>query len=234
MVEVRGRRVADAVIEVAAAEGATEIIIGTSSRGWWDRLWRGSIADQLMRKAPHLALHVMPLVHEEEPKPAKEAAPGTYLLSEYLKPDNILPGLRNVAKIEQAITMLVDQLAQADPDLRDKRRALVEAVLQRERLDSTFLETGIAIPHAASVEDITDVQAVLGLFPDGLASGRDGQKAYLVLLFLSPLVGRSLHMKFLQRIARVFGDATTVRELAACKTGAEAHERLRAIESHLR
>jgi two-component system sensor histidine kinase KdpD len=234
VVELRGRRVADALIEFAAAEGATEVIIGTSARGWWDRLWRGSIADQLMRKAPHLALHVMPLVHEEEAKPAKDAAPGTYLLSDYLPADNVLPGLRNVAKIEQAITMLIDQLAQAKPDLRDKRRALVEAVLQRERLDSTFLETGIAIPHAASVEDITDVHAVLGLFPDGLASGRDGQKAYLVLLFLSPLVGRSLHMKFLQRIARVFGDATTVREIASSKTGAEAHERLRAIESHLR
>jgi len=236
VVELKGRRVADALIEFAAAEGATEIIIGTSARGWWDRLWRGSIAEQLMTKAPHLALHVMPIGHEsEEPKhAAKDAAPGTYLLSGYLPASLILPGLRNVAKLDQAIAMLIDQLVQSNPDLRGKRQTLLEAVLQRERLDSTFLETGIAIPHAASVEDITDVQAVLGLFPDGIASGRDGQKAYLVLLFLSPLVGRSLHMKFLQRIARVFGDATTVRELAASKTGDEAHERLHAIEQHLR
>jgi mannitol/fructose-specific phosphotransferase system IIA component len=41
-------------------------------------------------------------------------------------------------------------------------------------------------------------------------------------------------MKFLQRIARVFGDATTVRELAALKTGDDVRERLREIESRLR
>jgi len=117
------------------------------------------------------------------------------------------------------------------PELKDKRRALLDAVLQRERLDSTFLETGIAIPHGAGVEDITDIHAVLGLFPEGLSVGKDGKKAYAVLLFLSPLVGRSLHMKFLQRIARVFGDPTAVREIAAGRSGEEVHQRLRAIES---
>jgi mannitol/fructose-specific phosphotransferase system IIA component len=110
----------------------------------------------------------------------------------------------------------------------------MEAVLQRERLNSTFLDTGIAIPHAAGVEGIVDVQAALCLFPDGIVSARDGRRAQLVLLFLSPSVGRSLHMKFLQRIARVFGDATTVRELAALKTGDDVRERLREIESRLR
>jgi len=235
VVELKGKRVADALIGFAAEEGATEIIIGSSARSWWDRLWRGSIAEQLLHKAPHLALHVVPIGHDaDEPRSGKDAPKSALLLTGYLPPERILPGLRSMDKIDQAIAVLIDHLPQVNPDLRKKRRALLEAVLQRERLDSTFLETGIAIPHAASVEDITDVQAVLGLFPDGISAGRDGQKAYLVLLFLSPLVGRSLHMKFLQRIARVFGDATTVREIAASKTSDEAHERLRAIESHLR
>jgi two-component system sensor histidine kinase KdpD len=234
VVELKGARVADVLIDFAAQEGATEIIIGSSARGWWDRFWRGSIAEQLLHKAPQLALHVMPVGHEaEESKPAKDAPPAAYLLSNYLPEAHILPGLRGLSKIEQAITVLIDHLVQVTPDLKSKRRALLEAVLQRERLDSTFLETGIAIPHAASVEDITDVHAVLGLFPEGIP-GRSDKKAHVVLLFLSPLVGRSLHMKFLQRIARVFGDSTTVREIAASKTAEEAHERLRAIESHLR
>ncbi len=235
VVELNGRRVADTLIDFAAQEGATEIVIGTSARGWWDRLWRGSIAEQLMRKAPHLALHVIPVGRDaEEPAAARPDAPGAFLLSKYLPAERVLTGLRGVETIEQAIAMLIDHLVQAKPDLRGNRRVFLEAVLQRERLDSTFLDTGIAIPHASSVEGIVDVQAVLGLFPEGLSAGPEGRQARLVLLFLSPLVGRSLHMKFLQSIARVFGDQTTVREIASCKTSADACERLRAVESGTR
>jgi two-component system sensor histidine kinase KdpD len=235
VVELRSPKLADALIEFAKQEGVTEIIIGTSARGWWDRLIHGSIAEQILRKAPYLALHVVPVAHEsEEAKPARAAAADAFSLAGYLPPDHILPGLPSVEKIDQAIAMLVDHLITVNPDLKNLRRALLEGVLQRERLDSTFLDTGIAIPHAASVEDITDVQAVMGLFPEGIVSAHDGKKAYVVLLFLSPLVGRSLHMKFLQRIARVFGDPTAVREIAAGKTGDDVHERLRVIESQLR
>lgn len=235
VVELRGASVADALIGFAAQEGATEVIIGTSARGWWDRLWRGSIAEHILHKAPHLALHVLPIAHEnEEHRPAKTPAAASMLLAEYLTPERILVDVRAAAGVESAIALLVDRLVEANPDLRPRRRELLEAVLQRERLDSTFLETGIAIPHAAGVEGIVDLEAALGLFPDGVVSARDGRRAHLVLLFLSPSVGRSLHMKFLQRIARVFGDATAVREIAALKTGDDVRERLREIESRLR
>ena len=235
VVELRGRSVADALIEFSSQEGATEIIIGTSARGWWDRLWRGSIAEQILHKAPHLALHVLPIAHEvEDQRPAKPAASAALQLADYLAPERILVDVRVSAGVESAIALLVDRLVEVNPDLRPRRREILEAVLQRERLDSTFLDTGIAIPHAAGVEGIVEMEAALGLFPDGIVSERTGRSAQMVLLFLSPSVGRSLHMKFLQRIARVFGDATTVRELAALKTGDDVRERLREIESRLR
>jgi two-component system sensor histidine kinase KdpD len=234
VVELRGRSVADALIAFASQEGATEIIIGTSARGWWDRFWRGSIAEQILHKAPHLALHVLPIAHEaEEQRPARPSA-SALRLTDYLAPERILVDVRVSAGVESAIALLVDRLVEVNPDLRPRRREIMEAVLQRERLDSTFLETGIAIPHAAGVEGIVELEAALGLFPDGIVSERTGRSAQMVLLFLSPSVGRSLHMKFLQRIARVFGDATTVKELAALKTGDDVLERLREIESRLR
>ena len=236
VVELRGRSVADALIAFASQEGATEIIIGTSARAWWERFWRGTIAEQLLHKAPHLALHVLPIAHEveENHRPGKGQAPASLQLAEYLTPERILVDVRASAGVESAIALLVDRLVEVNPDLRPRRREILEAVLQRERLDSTFLDTGIAIPHAATVEGIVDVEAALGLFPDGIVSERAGRSARMILLFLSPAVGRSLHMKFLQRIARVFGDATTVRELAALKTGEDVRERLREIESRLR
>jgi two-component system sensor histidine kinase KdpD len=235
VVELRGRSVSDALIGFAAQEGATDIIIGTSARGWWDRLLHGSIAEQILHKAPHLALHVQPIAHEvEENRPAKTPAPASLQLADYLAPERILVDVRAAAGVESAIALLIDRLVEVNPDLRSRRREIMEAVLQRERLDSTFLDTGIAIPHAAGVEGIVDIQAALCLFPDGIVSARDGRRAQMVLLFLSPAVGRSLHMKFLQRIARVFGDATTVRELAALKTGEDVRDRLREIESRLR
>lgn len=233
VVELRGRSVADALIAFASQEGATEIIIGTSARAWWERFLRGTIAEQILHRAPHLALHVLPIAHEveENHRPVKPAA---LQLADYLEPERILVDVRVSAGVESAIALLVDRLVEVNPDLRPRRREILEAVLQRERLDSTFLETGIAIPHAAGVEGIVELEAALGLFPDGIVSERTGRSAQMVLLFLSPSVGRSLHMKFLQRIARVFGDATTVRELAALKTGDDVRERLREIESRLR
>ncbi len=171
VVEVRGGSVADALIAFASQEGATEIIIGTSARGWWDRLLRGSIAEQILHKAPHLALHVLPIAHEvdENHRPTKPAA---LQLADYLTPERILVDVRVSAGVESVIALLVGRLVEVNPDLRPRRREILESVLQRERLDSTFLDTGIAIPHAAGVEGIVDIQAALGLFPDGIVSER--------------------------------------------------------------
>ena len=235
VVELRGARVADALIAFAAQEGATEIIIGTSARNWWDRLWRGSIAEQILHNAPRLALHVLPIAHEnEEIRSASSSTGHEFRLVDYLPPERILVDVQASPGIESTIALLIDRLVETNPDLRPRRREFLEAVLQRERLDSTFLETGIAVPHAGGVEGIVDIQAALCLFPQGIVSANDGRRTHLALLFLSPAVGRSLHMKFLQRIARVFGDATTVREIAALKTAEDVCERLRQIESRLR
>ena len=102
--------------------------------------------------------------------------------------------------------------------------------MRRERLMSTFLDTGIAIPHSAGFEGTSDIHAVMALMPQGVVSlGRD-QKAYIVILFLSPEVGRSNHLQFLAAIAKIFIDKTTTREIAAALTAEDAFNIIQRLE----
>jgi mannitol/fructose-specific phosphotransferase system IIA component (Ntr-type) len=136
-----------------------------------------------------------------------------------------------VHTVEQTIALLVDHLIIINPDLSAHRNEIKEQIMTRERLMSTFLESGIAIPHAAGFEQINDIHAVMALTPQGVTSlGRD-QTAYIVLLFLSPEVGKSNHLKFLASIASIFIDQTTVREISGARGAQEAFDSITKIES---
>ncbi|MEH2532057.1 two-component system sensor histidine kinase KdpD [Bradyrhizobium sp. AZCC 1588] len=55
-----GRRIADDVIHFAHANNVTQIIIGKSTRSWWFELTRGSVVHDLVRRAGHISVHVIP------------------------------------------------------------------------------------------------------------------------------------------------------------------------------
>ena len=70
----------------------------------------------------------------------------------------------------------------------------------------------------------------MALTPQGVLSlGRDA-KAYIVVLFLSPEVGRANHLKFLAAIARVFIDKTTTHEIATIASGEDAFQMIQKLE----
>jgi PTS system nitrogen regulatory IIA component len=126
--------------------------------------------------------------------------------------------------------VLIDHLILRNADLVQRRAEIHDLIMRRERLMSTFLDTGIAIPHAAGFEGTHDIHAVMALTPQGVASlGRD-QKAYVVVLFLSPEVGKANHLKFLAAIAKVFIDKTTTREIAAMPSAEDAWQFIHKLE----
>ncbi|MEH2503658.1 two-component system sensor histidine kinase KdpD [Bradyrhizobium sp. AZCC 1578] len=55
-----GRRIADDVIHFAHANNVTQIVIGKSTRSWWFELTRGSVVHDLVRRAGHISVHVIP------------------------------------------------------------------------------------------------------------------------------------------------------------------------------
>jgi two-component system sensor histidine kinase KdpD len=68
VVKLRGRRVADALIEFARREGITHVVFGQSARSRWDILWHGSVINRFLDEVRDAAVQVVPL---EDRKAAK-------------------------------------------------------------------------------------------------------------------------------------------------------------------
>ena len=238
IVTLHGGDIARAIIDFATAESVSQIVIGATQRAWWKRILSRSVVGNLLKQVGEIGVYVVPMRHDVEALP-DETLSSTPIppkddrvrMTQYVKPELILANLRNVETVAQTISVLIDHLIQNFPELATHRANILEVIMQRERLMSTFLETGIAIPHASGFEAITDIHAVMALTPQGVLSLSGDAKAYIVLLFLSPEVGRANHLKFLAATARLFIDKTTTREIAACASGHEAFDMMERIES---
>jgi PTS system nitrogen regulatory IIA component len=123
-------------------------------------------------------------------------------LSDLIDVPAIMPALRANSK-KQLLQLLAEKAAQVTglPE-----REIFDTILQRERLGSTGVGNGIAIPHGklAGVKRITGVFARLESPVDFEAL--DDQPVDLVFLLLAPEGAGADHLKALSRIARVLRD----------------------------
>lgn len=102
-------------------------------------------------------------------------------------------------------------------------REVFDTILQRERLGSTGVGNGIAIPHGklAGVKRIAGVFARLETPVD--FESLDDQPVDLVFLLLAPEGAGADHLKALSRIARVLRDADTVAKIRGTRDAAAIH-----------
>jgi fructose-specific phosphotransferase system IIA component len=93
------------------------------------------------------------------------------------------PGLKASSK-KDALTKLVDYL---DSKKRiNNRQAVLTTLLEREKLGSTGLGKGIAIPHSRSMM-VDRLTLLFGSFPQGVDfDAEDGKPVYLMFLILAP------------------------------------------------
>jgi len=132
-------------------------------------------------------------------------------LADLLQQDAIIPAL----KVNSKKQLLQELAAKAARLTGLPERDIFEVILQRERLGSTGVGNGIAIPHGklSSVHKITGVFARLDNAVDFEAL--DDQPVDLVFLLLAPEGAGADHLKALSRIARVLRDQDLVAKLRA-------------------
>lgn len=142
----------------------------------------------------------------------------TMLLCHCLTPELILCPLTCETKAK-VLTTLADHLTHAH-DLKQPKKVL-DAILARERVGSTFLPIGVAVPHAR-YEGIEDVKMVLGVHPTGIVEEFDGQptRVHIITLFLSPLAEADFgrHLKLLAWISTIFHTRERVAEVTQATT----------------
>jgi Kef-type K+ transport system membrane component KefB/mannitol/fructose-specific phosphotransferase system IIA component (Ntr-type) len=143
-----------------------------------------------------------------------------------VSPDCVALSLHSAAK-EDIIAELVDMLS-ARGKLLDRDMVLRD-VLEREKMMSTGMEHGIAMPHAKS-NGIEDIAVAVGIKQEGVDFGSlDGEKSRLFTLVVSPKKTSGPHIRFLAAIAAVLNDAGNREAIIAAATPEEAVKLLRHI-----
>ena len=140
-------------------------------------------------------------------------------LSDLIEVPAIMPALK--ANSKKQLLQLLAERAAAISGIPE--REVFDTILQRERLGSTGVGNGIAIPHGklAGVKRITGVFARLETPVDFEAL--DDQPVDLVFLLLAPEGAGADHLKALSRIARVLRDADTVAKIRGTRDAAAIH-----------
>ena len=132
-------------------------------------------------------------------------------LSDLLVIDAILPRLKTANKKQALQEMAAKAAALTGRDDRD----IFETLMQREKLGSTGVGHGVAIPHGklAGLERLVGVFALLDRPID--FDSLDGEPVDVVFLLLAPESAGADHLKALARIARVLRDDETAAKLRA-------------------
>lgn len=127
----------------------------------------------------------------------------TAKLSEMLRPASIELDLseRKKPEIIRELVRLVTRSADIpDPD------ALFEALMERERISSTGIGNGIAIPHCLTPQ-VGSTHIAFARKPDGAKfDSVDGQPVALFFLLVGPEDNPNLHLQVLSRLARYLHD----------------------------
>jgi PTS system nitrogen regulatory IIA component len=138
-------------------------------------------------------------------------------LSDLLKPEAVLASVH--AQSKKQVLQEVCESAAGLTGLVE--REIFDAILQRERLGSTGVGHGVAIPHGKlkSVDRLVGVFARLSRPVD--FDALDDQPVDLVFLLLAPESAGADHLKALARIARVLRDGAVAQKL---RVAADARE----------
>jgi len=130
-------------------------------------------------------------------------------LTDLVAPNAILPAL----KVNNKKQVIQELAARAAELTGQNERAILEILTQREKLGSTAVGNGVAIPHGK----LPKLGRLFGLFarlerPVDFEA-LDGQPVDLVFLLLAPESAGADHLKALARVARLLRDAETARKL---------------------
>ncbi len=130
-------------------------------------------------------------------------------LTDLVAPAAIVPALK-VNNKKQAIQELAARAAKLTGQ---NERTILEILLQREKLGSTAVGNGVAIPHGK----LPKLTRVFGLFARLERAidfeALDGQPVDLLFLLLAPEAAGADHLKALARVARLLRDSELARKL---------------------
>lgn len=134
-------------------------------------------------------------------------------LVELMSEELILPQLKASTR-DAVLQELVACIVNAHPEIN--REEAFSVLLDRERIGSTAVGSGLAIPHAKL--ELEQAVTCLARAPEGVEFGAlDGQPVHLFFAILAPAGKPGQHLKVLARASRMFMDTGFRAHLSEAK-----------------
>lgn len=139
-------------------------------------------------------------------------------ITHILKPEQVSLGVQAASK-KQVLEALAERAAELTGE---SERAIFNVLLERERLGSTGVGRGIAIPHGK----LPGIEHLFGLLfrlqtPVAFDSV-DEEPVDIVVLLLAPESAGADHLKALSRVSRILRDRAVCDRIRAAATPQEA------------
>lgn len=123
---------------------------------------------------------------------------------------------------------LIEQLSKLLDERNDpaNERAIFDSLVRREKLGSTGLGQGVAIPHGRSADVGRAVGAFVRLAEPVDFNAVDGKPVDLVFALVVPEHFTDQHLMFLATLAEMFSDAAFTSRLRAARDSAALYDAL--------
>lgn len=122
-------------------------------------------------------------------------------IAEFLSPQAVIPALAARSKPE-VLRELAGALVKIHPTVKVDR--MVEVLQEREKLGSTGIGEGVAIPHG-KLQGLPKLLAAFGVSRAGMDfEAIDGKPTQLFFALVAPESSAGIHLKALARISRLF------------------------------
>ncbi len=138
-----------------------------------------------------------------------------------LPKEAIVPELKARTKRE-----VLEELSETLVGVKDylKRDELVEVLMERERLGSTGIGEGVAIPHG-KLKDLDQLLICFGRSTEGIDfDSMDGKPAHLFFLLVAPENSAGIHLRALAKISRLLRSVSLRQKLFNARSRDEIFE----------
>jgi PTS system nitrogen regulatory IIA component len=149
---------------------------------------------------------------------AKLAVAGGGTLSRMMDESRIIIWNDSVSQ-EELRRKLVDCVVASTAGL--KAQTVLRKLAERESQGSTFLNEGVALPHAR-LDELMSPQVALGLTHSGVLDAPTEKPIEAVFLLLSPTSGANVYLQLLAKVGRALQSRELRRALNEAQTPGEA------------
>lgn len=240
----KGQEVVDTILRFAREYRVGQVVIGKPHAvPWWRRfmLREKSVAEQLIFRAEGVTITVIDAASQEQlasdlpPAPDSDVGSSeseSQIVEVDTRPstlDRLLTagGVRifqDPMSKDQVIRALVSAAIDGHPDtIADE---VIRKLAERESQGSTFLNEGVALPHAR-VDGLSHPLVALGLTHAGVLDAPTEKPIEAVFLMLSPSNGAANHLQLLAAAGRMLQNRDLRKKLRAAASPAEAIELIR-------